>query len=187
MIERAISSAAAYLARRYGFRSWPSLARELDVIRRRVDRRKQRLGVKAKAESSTILNRLRLGDSLTQAGATSTEVAHLALAGWTFGQSDPQGLKVASARARRQLNRQKSKREPDVHVDYALRALLQTYEQETGKRATATCGEVIGRRPSEAVEFVRHAWPLVIGTRPPGFGQLRKRLAPLIRDLHIPE
>lgn len=187
MTSEPLRIAAGRLARRYGFRSRFELAHELERIRRRADRRRQHLGAAAKTRSSAILNRLRLGDSLAEAGTTPMEVADLALNGWTYGQTDEQALRPAAARARKRLNSQPNRRQPDVHVDYALRALLMTFESGTGQRATASGDEGAFGHASAAISFLLDAWPFAIGTAPPKSAWLRQRIASILHDLHSQE
>ncbi|MBL8475513.1 MAG: hypothetical protein JNK71_05500 [Methyloversatilis sp.] len=184
MIDSGLLTAARLIARRFGFKSSLALARDLETIRRRTASRRQRMGATAKRESSARLNRARLGDKPDEAGITGLEIAALAVEGWIYGSPHPQALKLAAKRARARLNSRPNRREPDIHVDYALRALLMTFEKGTGQRATATGSDGTQQRASDAVDFIIAAWPLTIGTEPPRSSWLRQRIAPLLRDLH---
>lgn len=184
MIDSSLLTAARLIARRFRFKSSLALARDLETIRQRTASRRQRMGATAKRESSARLNRVRLGDTPGEAGVAGMEIAALAVEGWVYGSSDQQTLKESAKRARARLNSQPNRREPDIHVDYALRALLTTFETGTGQRATATGSDGIQQRASDAVDFLIAAWPLVIRTKPPKSSWLRQRIAPILLDLH---
>lgn len=185
MTDKAVAFAARQLARGYGFRSWRALARDLELIRRRVYRRR----IAREAEIPRYLQSRHLRD-LAEGDQISEELplllfAALAARGYQSGDSNPEALRHAAKGAHRWLKRQPS-REPDAASKYALRALVMLFDKhacdESGGRTRATASE-----NSPTVRFVRDVWRAVTGDEAPGAAWLRQKVGALIREIHEAE